>query len=125
MKILKQLGIILCVTLVAEGISAILPFSFPANIIGLLLMLLLFILKVVKLEQVDEVATFLMANMAFFFVPGGVGIVNYLELFLAQWWKFAIIYVVTLVLVFWTTAWTAMAVLRLLKRRKENAGGQS
>lgn len=121
MKILQQLATILCIALLAEGISAILPFSFPANVIGLLLLLLFLLCGIVKEEQVDTVSLFLMANMAFFFVPGGVGIIRYADLFLSQWWKFAILYLVTLVLVFWSTAWTVMGVMRLIRNKKLKA----
>ena len=45
-----------------------------------------FMLEVVKPERIKPVARFLCDNMALFFVPAGVGIVNALDI-LSQYWQ--------------------------------------
>ena len=58
MKILIQIGIVLGIYWLSEGIAAILPFSFPASVISLILVLVLLLLRVLKEEQIREKADF-------------------------------------------------------------------
>ena len=77
MKILKQFGVIFGVCWVSLVIEHYLPFSFPASVIGMILLLLCLLTGFLKIEHVQEKADFLLGNMAFFFVPAGVSIINY------------------------------------------------
>ena len=72
MKIFKQMGIILGVCLVSDGISCILPFTMPATIIGMLLLLVLLMSGLIKKEQIETTADFFLSNLPFFFVPAVV-----------------------------------------------------
>ncbi len=47
----------------------------PGNVIGMVLLFIALQVKVVKEEKVEAVATFLMKNMALFFLPPGVGLI--------------------------------------------------
>ena len=69
MAILKQLCLVFAVCLVAECISAVLPFTLPASVIGIILLLLLLAFKIVKPDKLKDVSTFLLDNMALFFIP--------------------------------------------------------
>ena len=79
MKIFIQIGIIFFICWIAQIIEAILPFAFPASVIGMLLVFLLLLCRVLKVEYIREKADFLLGNMAFFFLPAGVSIVNYFD----------------------------------------------
>lgn len=81
MKILKQFGVIFGVCWVSLVIEHYLPFSFPASVIGMILLLLCLLTGFLKIEHVQEKADFLLGNMAFFFVPAGVSIINYFDIF--------------------------------------------
>ena len=83
MKILKQFGVIFGVCWVSLVIEHYLPFSFPASVIGMILLLLCLLTGFLKIEHVQEKADFLLGNMAFFFVPAGVSIINYFEIIIA------------------------------------------
>ena len=48
----------------------------PSSIIGMLLLTLALKLDIVKLAWVDKVASFLVHNLGFFFVPAGVGLMK-------------------------------------------------
>ena len=80
MKILKQFGVIFGVCWVSLVIEHYLPFSFPASVIGMILLLLCLLTGFLKIEHVQEKADFLLGNMAFFFVPAGVSIINYFDI---------------------------------------------
>jgi len=58
----------------------------PGSVIGMMLLFTALCLKWVKPERIKPVARFLCDNMALFFVPAGVGIVNALDI-LSQYWQ--------------------------------------
>ena len=70
MKILRQFGIIFGIYWLSQCIEAILPFSFPASVIGLLVLLLLLLPGILKADSIREVAEFLTGNLTFFLLPG-------------------------------------------------------
>lgn len=74
MKILRQFLIILLLSLVGEGLHALLPLPVPASVYGLVLMLLCLCTGVLRLDQVDRAADFLIEIMPVMFVPAAVGL---------------------------------------------------
>lgn len=74
MKYMKQLGIIFAVTCVGEILKYLIPFPVPASIYGLVIMLVLLLTRKVKLEQVQDVADFLIEIMPMMFIPAAVGL---------------------------------------------------
>lgn len=119
MKILIQIGIVFVLYWVSQGIEQILPFPFPASVISLLLLLVLLVLRVIKLEQVREKADFLLGNLAFFFIPVSVSIMNYIDVIRKNAVAFLVICIVSTVLTFGATAWAVQLTCRLLNKRKE------
>ncbi len=74
MKYIKQLTIIITISLLGEVLSQVLPFSVPASVYGLFLMLAALVTKVIKVEHVKEASDFLMDIMPIMFVPASVGL---------------------------------------------------
>ena len=74
MKIICQIGVIFAVCWFSQLIEAALPVPFPASVIGMLLLLALLATGLLKIEHIREKADFLLANMAFFFLPAGLAI---------------------------------------------------
>lgn len=79
MKIICQIGVIFAVCWFSQLIEAALPVPFPASVIGMLLLLALLATGLLKIEHIREKADFLLANMAFFFLPAGVSVINYFD----------------------------------------------
>ena len=71
MKIIYQIGIIFSLCWVSQIVEALLPIDFPASVIGMILLFALLVFRVLKVEHIREKSDFLLANMAFFFVPAG------------------------------------------------------
>jgi holin-like protein len=71
------------------------------------MLLLTFFLKVgwIKLEWVQGMSDFLVANLGFFFVPPGVALMLYFDLIRAQLWPIVIATVVSTVVVLVVTGW--------------------
>ncbi len=74
MKYIKQLSIIITISLLGEVLAEILPFTIPASVYGLFIMLIALVTKIIKVEQVKETSDFLMDVMPIMFVPASVGL---------------------------------------------------
>ena len=120
MKIFYQIGIIFGLCWVSEVVASLLPFSFPASVIAMLLLLLLLLTGLLKLEHIREKADFLLANMAIFFLPSLVGIIEYTDILQQYLLPLLLICAVSTVLTFAATALSIRATLHLLERRKHH-----
>ena len=76
MKILKQLMLLLLICLIGEEIALILPIAFPSSVISMLILFVLLLTGALKLAWVEDVTGFLTKNMAFFFIPAAVEIME-------------------------------------------------
>ena len=74
MRYLRQLAIILAVTLIAEFFKYIIPLPVPASIYGLLLMFCALKTGIIPLGHVKETGNFLIEMMPLMFIPAAVGL---------------------------------------------------
>lgn len=74
LKLLRQILIILLLSLVGEGLHALLPLPVPASVYGLVLMLLCLCTGILRLDQVERASDFLIEIMPVMFVPAAVGL---------------------------------------------------
>ncbi len=118
MKIINQIGIIFAICWVSQIIERLLPFSFPASVIGMLLLFLLLLTKTLRVEHIREKSDFLLSNMAFFFIPAGVNMINYLDILRENALSLLLICLITTILTFAVTAYTIKGTLALMNRRK-------
>ena len=81
---------------------------------------------VLKIEHIQEKADFLLENMAFFFVPAGVSIINYFDVLKNSVVQLIIICVVSTVVTFAVTAWSVKLTVRFmaLTGRTGTGGGE-
>lgn len=118
MNIMAQLALLFGVCLAGEGISALLPVAFPASVISMILLMILLLSGVVKPRHIQRVSDFLMANMAFVFLPPCVGAMEHAEAILGQLFPILAICLLTTPLVYLVTAWTVQGTLALMRRRE-------
>ena len=117
MSVLAQICVIFAVCLASEGIAAVLPFSFPASVIGMLLLLVLLGLKAVQPRQLEQTSSLLIDNMAMFFIPACVGIIRYADVLLANFWVIVLISILTTPLVFFVTGHVVQLTMKLMRRK--------
>lgn len=79
LKVLKQLGLIFLLCLFGDFIAGLLPFSVPTGVLCMVILFLIFLFRIAGTESLKESNDFLMENMALFFIPAGVGIVQYYD----------------------------------------------
>lgn len=120
MNIMGELALIFGVCLAGEGVAALLPVAFPASVISMVLLMALLLAGVVKDRQIQTVSHFLVANMAFFFLPSFVGLLEHVELLKSRALPLVFIVVATTPVVYLATAWT----VRLLMPRKQKGEGK-
>ena len=118
MKILLQVALVFGIYWVGQGIEAVLPFAFPASVIGMILLFLFLLTGLLKIDHIREKSDFLLANMAFFFIPAGVNVINYLDILKANWLPLLLICVLTTIITFAATACSVRFTMYLLSRRK-------
>ena len=73
--------------------------------IKLLLLTLFLKLGWIKLQWVQGLSDFLVANLGFFFVPPGVALMLYFDIIAAQFWPIVIASLVSTLLVLIVTGW--------------------
>ena len=76
MKIFREAIIILGIYLIGELISKGFSLPLPGNIIGMIILLVLLCTKVIKIENVENISTFFLDHLSFFFIPAGVGLIS-------------------------------------------------
>jgi holin-like protein len=80
MKTVRGMAIILGLLVLGDAVSFFLRLPVPGSVIGMVLMASLLGLKIIRLEWVKGAGGFLTENLAFFFVPVGVGVIAHFDL---------------------------------------------
>ena len=73
---MKQLGVLLACAVAGDAFSILLRGRLPGNVLGLTLLLLLLAYGPVRLGHIEDTADFLLHNMAFFFLPACLGVLE-------------------------------------------------
>lgn len=118
MKYIYQIGIIGGISFVAEVLYVCLPLPVPASIYGLLILLLLLFTKVVKLEQIETVADWLLKVMPLLFIGPSVGLIQASGAVKGQIMSLVLMCACSTVGVMIVTSLSAQAVIRFKKKRK-------
>lgn len=102
---IRQCSILFGCLALGELIVYLTGIKLPSSIIGMLLLTLFLQLGWIKLEWVQGLTNFLVANLGFFFVPSGVALMLYFDIITAQFWPIVIATLVSTVLVLVVTGW--------------------
>ena len=116
MPVIGQICLLVSICLAAEGISAALPFTFLASVIGMLLLLGLLCVKAVRPEQLRQSSGFFMDNMAMFFIPACVGVLKYTDVLFANFGAIVLISLLTTPLVFFVAGHAVQLTMKLMKK---------
>ena len=108
-----QIALLAAIWLLADIAVRTLHLPLPANLTGMLLLLICILLGVVKAQWFSAGARWLLAEMLLFFVPAVVAVVNYQDLLLQEGWRIMVVLIVSTVLVLGTTALVVDRVYRL------------
>jgi holin-like protein len=76
----------------------------PANVVGMVLLLVLIMTRIVPLRWVKAGANWLLAEMLLFFIPAVVAVVNYSDLLRSEGWRICVVIGVSTLLVLASTS---------------------
>ncbi|QGY27681.1 CidA/LrgA family protein [Pantoea cypripedii] len=76
----------------------------PANVVGMVLLLVLIMTHVIPLRWVKAGANWLLAEMLLFFVPAVVAVVNYSDLLRSEGWRICVVIALSTLLVLAATS---------------------
>lgn len=119
MKILKQAAIIAAVCAAAQLIKYLLPLPIPASVYGLILMLLALLTGLLRPEQIETAADFLIVIMPVLFVAPTIALVDNLDRLLSLALPVLLLGIVGTALVIGLGGKAAEAVGRREQKRRE------
>lgn len=89
---------------IGELITMLLGGYISGNIIGMFLLYLALHFKIVKPQTIAPTAKFLLASMALFFIPFGVGLINSYTIIIDHWFAIAMAAIISTLAVIAITA---------------------
>lgn len=119
MKYIKQLCIILFLSLIGEIIHFLIPLPVPASIYGLVLMLAGLKTGFIPLEAVRETSMFLIDIMPLMFIPAAVGLLDSWPLLQPILLPFAVITVVSTITVMAASGRVTQFFMRMDKKERQ------
>ena len=116
MKLLKQFSLILVILALGEYISSIISnfIVIPGSIIGIIILFLLLKIGIIKIDKVEDISNFLLDNMAIFFIPAGVSLIQSVDIISSNIIVLAITIIISTILVMVVTA---IVVEKMIKRK--------
>lgn len=119
MKLFREAIIILGIYLLGEFISEVLSLPVPGNILGMIILLFLLCTKIIKLEQINTIANFLLDHLAFFFIPAGVGLMTSVDIIKDSWLKLIVVCIATTIIIIASTGLIVQYITRKNNKRGE------
>ncbi len=118
MRIMLQLAIVFALCLLGEAIASVLPFPFPASVISMILVFLVLLQGQLKVYHIRKQTDFLLDNMAFFFIPAAVSIMDNLSYMQGKLVQIILICFISTVTTFFITAWSVQLTIKLQNKWK-------
>ena len=76
MKFFRESILLLSIYFAGEILSKFLNLPIPGNIVGMILLFVLLTSNIIKVEKVENLASFFLDHLAFFFIPASVGLMS-------------------------------------------------
>ena len=99
MKYIFQFLIIMIFAFIGELLHYFIPLPIPASIYGIVLLFLALELKILKVSDIEETSSFLIAVMPLMFLPPAVGVIESWDLIRQVWFPYVMITLVSTVVV--------------------------
>ena len=112
MKFLIQFLIIIAFSFAGELLHFLLPFPIPASIYGIILLFAALELKWIKVKDIRETSSFLIAVMPVMFIPAAVGLIDSWQAIGNSWLQYIIVTVVSTFIVMGVSGWITQMVIR-------------
>lgn len=116
---LIQFLIFSSVLFISSFISSLFPKNFPVPtpVIGLVILYLLLTFKIIKVEWVDNLASFLISIIGFLFVPSGISLASSLGIMAESGVQIITVVVISTVIMLVSTTYITMLILSFKKKK--------
>lgn len=118
MNLIVEFCVVFLICMAGEWISALLPFTLPASVVSLIILLILLLSGRVKERTIQGTSQFLINNMGMLFIPSVVGTLEYLDVLKLQFMPFLVVSIVSTPLVYVATAWSVQLLMKLFKKKE-------
>lgn len=119
MKFLIQFLIIIAFSFLGELLHYCLPLPIPASIYGIVLLFIALELKWVKVKDIRETSSFLIAVMPVMFIPAAVGLIDSWASASQAWFQYIIVTVISTFIVMGVSGMLTQYVIRKGKEKKQ------
>ena len=119
MNLIVEFCVVFLICMAGEWISALLPFTLPASVVSLIILLILLLSGGVKERTIQGTSQFLINSMGMLFIPSVVGTLEYLDVLKLQIVPFLVVSIVSTPLVYLATAWSVQLLMKLFKKKED------
>ena len=112
LKYLGQLALLWGIYLLSDTLVALTALPVPANVLGILILFSLLCLGVIRVEQVEGMADFLLKHLVFFFIPIVAGLMEWGGIFREHGPALVSAIVVSSLLPLFACVWLALVLYR-------------
>lgn len=120
MKFISQFIIIIAFTFIGELLHFFIPLPIPASIYGIVLLFICLMMKWIKVAEIRETSTFLIAIMPVMFIPAAVGLIDSWAAIRSHILQYAIVTIVSTFAVMGAAARVTQRLVRSNKKKGEN-----
>lgn len=118
MKIFREFLIILGLYFIGEIVSKTLSLPIPGSIIAMILLFLCLSMGIIKVEKVEDISSFFLDHLAFFFIPAGVGLMNSFNDIKSSAVQIILVCIITTIIVMSVTGVTVQLASNKLSKKK-------
>ena len=118
MNLIVEFCVVFLICMAGEWISALLPFTLPASVVSLIILLILLLSGGVKERTIQGTSQFLINSMGMLFIPAVVGTLEYLDVLKLQIVPFLVVSIVSTPLVYMATAWSVQLLMKVFKKKE-------
>jgi len=118
-KILLHIIFLYCIYLLGNWIVEIFNLIIPGSVLGMIILFVLLLTNVIKVTWIEEGTKFVVDNLAFFFIPATVGIINYFDLFVGKGMFLILIVLFSTTLVIITSGLTSQWIMCRKERKHD------
>lgn len=116
MKLLKEIALVLIIAMMGDILARVVDIPLPGSVIGMLLLLIALSAGMIKIQSLEQISEFLLSNLAFFFIPAGVGLMNVMGTVQADLVKILGVVILSTIFVMVTTGWTVQFLQGVVKK---------
>lgn len=124
MKYLLQFLVIIAFSFLGELLHYCLPLPIPASIYGIVLLFVALELKWVKVKDIRETSSFLIAVMPVMFIPAAVGLIDSYKSIGNSWFAYIVVTVLSTFIVMGVSGYITQLVIRSAKKQGNGKKGK-